>query len=86
MKSHAQIGRDMIDDMIQNFGLDTVQHIDLLRNIAGYHHEAMNGSGYPDGLKGDEMVITSPYKAISKELEDGSKLMVQDKKENSENK
>lgn len=37
-----------------------------------------------DGLTGDEDVITGPYKAISKELEEDSKLMVQDK-ENKEN-
>ena len=65
MKSHAQIGRDMIDDMIQNFGLDTVQHIDLLRNIAGYHHEAMNGSGYPDGKMGNDIPIEARIIAVA---------------------
>lgn len=65
MRTHAQIGRDMIDDMIQNFGLDTVQHIDLLRNIAGYHHEAMNGSGYPDGKRGNDIPIEARIIAVA---------------------
>ncbi len=33
------------------------------------------------GLKGDEMVITGPYKAISKDLAKDSKIMVQEKKD-----
>ena len=65
MKTHAQIGRDMIDDMIQNFGLDTVQYIDLLRNIAAYHHEAVNGSGYPEGRKGDDIPIEARIIAVA---------------------
>ena len=65
MRSHAQIGRDMIDDMIQNFGLDSLQHIDLLRNIAGYHHEAINGSGYPDGKKDQEIPLEARIIAVA---------------------
>ena len=34
-----------------------VEHIDMLRNIALYHHEAMNGSGYPRGLSGKKIPI-----------------------------
>lgn len=31
------------------------------------------------GLKGDEDVVSGPYKAISKELENGTKVMIQPK-------
>ena len=36
------------------------------------------------GLKGNEDVVSGPYRAISKELEDGSKASVQSKKKGSE--
>lgn len=65
MQTHAEKGRDMIDDLIKNFGLDDIQHIDLLRNIAGYHHEAINGSGYPEGRKGDEIPLEARIVAVA---------------------
>ncbi|NOQ89842.1 MAG: HD domain-containing protein [Gammaproteobacteria bacterium] len=49
MKTHSRKGREMIDDLIKNFGLQTIEHVNVLRNIAEYHHEAVNGTGYPDG-------------------------------------
>lgn len=52
MKTHALKGREIIDAMLRHFGLEDLQHIDVLRNIAHHHHEAMDGSGYPDGLRG----------------------------------
>lgn len=65
MQTHAEKGRDMIDDLIKNFGLDDIQHINLLRNIAGYHHEAINGSGYPEGRKGDEIPLEARIVAVA---------------------
>ena len=57
MKSHAVKGREMIDALLKNFGLDGVGYIDMLRNIAQYHHEAYDGSGYPEGLQANEIPI-----------------------------
>ena len=37
------------------------------------------------GLKGDEEVISGPYRAISKELEDGSKTSIQSKRKGADN-
>ncbi|MGR9100653.1 MAG: HD domain-containing protein, partial [Gammaproteobacteria bacterium] len=38
MKSHAKKGREMIDDLLQNYNLTRFQYIDMLRNIAEFHH------------------------------------------------
>lgn len=54
MNTHAYKGRRMIDDIVANFGFGNLDNIDILRNIAEYHHEAINGSGYPAGkIKGE---------------------------------
>lgn len=55
----------MIDRIIDNFALDNLQHIDLLRNIAQYHHEFINGKGYPEGLRGDEIPIEARIVAVA---------------------
>jgi HD-GYP domain-containing protein (c-di-GMP phosphodiesterase class II) len=57
MKSHVRKGREIVDTIIDDFGLDTFQHIDMLRNIAEYHHEAVDGTGYLRGLKGGAIPI-----------------------------
>ena len=57
MKAHTRKGREIIDGMLQNFGLESIQHIEILRNIAEYHHEAVNGTGYPRGLKGEDIPL-----------------------------
>ncbi len=65
MKSHAKKGREMIDDLINNFGLHNIKHIDMLRNIVEYHHEAVNGSGYPKGLIQDKIPLEARIVAVA---------------------
>jgi len=65
MQTHAQKGREMIDDLLRNFGLENIQHIDMLRNIAEFHHETINGKGYPAGLKGDDIPIEARIVAVA---------------------
>ena len=65
MKTHARKGREMIDDLVINFGLQNIEHVDVLRNIAEYHHEAINGSGYPDGKKMDEIPLEARIVAVA---------------------
>ena len=65
MQTHARIGREMIDDLLENFGLENIQHMDMLRNIAEFHHETINGKGYPAGLKGDEIPIEARIVAVA---------------------
>lgn len=65
MKKHTTKGREIIDDILGNFGLGNMAHVDILRNIAQYHHEAVNGSGYPEGLKDCEIPIESRIVAVA---------------------
>jgi HD-GYP domain-containing protein (c-di-GMP phosphodiesterase class II) len=57
MRTHSLKGVEMIDQMIGNFGLRHFDSVDVLRNIAQYHHEAIDGSGYPAGLRGEAVPI-----------------------------
>ena len=65
MKTHTLRGHEIIDQMLHNFDLDGSPHAQLLRNIAVHHHEALNGSGYPRGLKGDEIPIEARIIAVA---------------------
>jgi len=53
------------DEVLANFGLDGVQQVNILRNIAGYHHEAMDGRGYPAGLKGTAIPLEARIVAVA---------------------
>lgn len=65
MKTHSTLGRKMIDDLLDNFGLVNFDHVDVLKNIAEYHHEAMNGKGYPVGMKGDAIPLEARIVAVA---------------------
>lgn len=65
MNTHSEKGREMIDHMVANFGLGGLQHIDILRNIAQYHHEAMDGSGYPEGRRGEDIPLEARIVAVA---------------------
>ncbi|MBI3857368.1 MAG: HD domain-containing protein [Planctomycetes bacterium] len=57
MRTHAAKGLEMIDRIAANFGLEQVSGIEILKAVAGAHHEAIDGSGYPAGLKGEAIPI-----------------------------
>jgi HD-GYP domain-containing protein (c-di-GMP phosphodiesterase class II) len=65
MKTHALKGAEIIDRMLENFGLDELPHVETLRNIALLHHEALNGSGYPNGLVDEEIPIEAKIVAVA---------------------
>lgn len=65
MKTHSRKGLEMIDRMVANYGLEHVASVDILRHIAAYHHEALDGSGYPKGLKGGEIPIEARIIAVA---------------------
>jgi HD-GYP domain-containing protein (c-di-GMP phosphodiesterase class II) len=57
MKSHTTKGLDMIDYLLKAFDLQQMPYVEILRNIVLHHHEAVNGEGYPDGLRQDDIPI-----------------------------
>jgi HD-GYP domain-containing protein (c-di-GMP phosphodiesterase class II) len=65
MNTHARRGREMIDEIVANFGLNGIAHIDILRNIAEFHHEAVNGSGYPCGKINHDIPLEARIVAVA---------------------
>lgn len=65
MQTHAHKGKEMIDDLIENFALVNFEQVDVLRNIAEFHHEAMNGTGYPNGISGLEIPLEARIVAVA---------------------
>ncbi len=57
MKEHASLGREMLS------GSD-ISMIQMASDIAGGHHENWDGSGYPEGLKGDAIPISARIVSI----------------------
>jgi HD-GYP domain-containing protein (c-di-GMP phosphodiesterase class II) len=65
MRTHPLRGQEMITDLLANFGLENTEHVDMLRNIAVYHHEAVNGRGYPEGKSGQDIPLEARIVAVA---------------------
>lgn len=63
MKAHAAEGARIIDDILAD--TDDEAFHKIARNVAHYHHERMDGSGYPDGLKGKQIPLEARIMAIA---------------------
>jgi HD-GYP domain-containing protein (c-di-GMP phosphodiesterase class II) len=65
MKRHTTRGLQMVDAIARNFGLEHLEGLDLLRHIAESHHEMLDGSGYPRGLKDDAIPLEARIVAVA---------------------
>jgi HD-GYP domain-containing protein (c-di-GMP phosphodiesterase class II) len=65
MKTHTTRGREIIDTMFLNFNIQCASDINMIRNIITYHHESMDGKGYPEGLVGKNIPIEARIVAVA---------------------
>lgn len=63
MKAHASLGGKMIRDVIG--GIEDIQYVDIAVDIASYHHEKWDGSGYCAGLKGEDIPLCARIMALA---------------------
>ncbi|THF66558.1 HD-GYP domain-containing protein [Pseudothauera nasutitermitis] len=59
MKEHVVLGRGMIERMIDDFQLHDTPGMHTLQAVVAHHHECLDGSGYPEGLQGDEIPLAA---------------------------
>ena len=63
MKTHSVIGADMLSDLpIEQQEAPLVK---VASEICRWHHERYDGSGYPDGLKGEQIPIAAQVVALA---------------------
>lgn len=63
MKQHTLFGKDVIERAKSlSPGSD---YLDEALNLALYHHEKWDGTGYPSGLKGEEIPLSARIMAVS---------------------
>lgn len=55
MKQHTVYGEKILFALMEAHSIDNLEHLQILLNIIKYHHEKLDGSGYPEGLKGNDV-------------------------------
>ena len=63
MKTHAAKGAEIVCTILSGTN-DAVFH-NIAENVAHYHHERWDGSGYPEHLKGEQIPIEARIMAIA---------------------
>lgn len=64
MKTHTALGRDSIIAAEQRLGVD-LPFLSFAKEIAYSHQEKWDGTGYPEGLSGDDIPISGRLMAIA---------------------
>jgi putative two-component system response regulator len=64
MKSHTTLGRDAIVHAEKSLGLE-VPFLQYAKEIAYSHQEKWDGSGYPQGLSGDDIPVSARLMAVA---------------------
>ena len=63
MKAHAAEGSRIVHEILKDTD-DEEFHV-IAESVAQFHHERWDGSGYPDGLKGEEIPLEARIMAVA---------------------
>ena len=63
MKTHAAEGARIVHEILK--GTDDFAFHLIAENVAHYHHERWDGSGYPEALKGEEIPLEARIMAVA---------------------
>ena len=58
MRTHSQIGYELLKD-------SNIELFNVAAEVAFYHHEKWNGTGYPNGLSGEDIPLNGRIAAIA---------------------
>ena len=65
MKTHTVEGAHVIEHAMHMVSEEDSPYLKEADNLAMYHHEKWNGSGYPVGLKGEEIPLSARIMAVA---------------------
>ena len=63
MKRHASEGGRIVESILT--GVTNRQYLEIAKEVAGCHHEKWDGSGYPNGLSGENIPLCARIMAIA---------------------
>jgi len=63
MKRHSKIGFDTLHEALEKY--PKADYLRMSADIARSHHEKFDGTGYPDGLKGEEIPLSARIVALA---------------------
>ena len=63
MKSHTIAGQQILEGA--KSAVSESSYLDEAQRLAAYHHEKWDGSGYPYGLKGEEIPLSARIMAVA---------------------
>ena len=63
VQKHTDIGAQLLGDL--HVGSDYNDFLSVAVDIAHYHHENWDGSGYPEGLKGNEIPLAAQIVSVA---------------------
>ncbi len=64
MRNHVRIGAQILERAIERYGLRD-RYLVMAKNICAYHHERYDGTGYLEGLKGEEIPLEARIFALA---------------------
>ena len=65
MQTHPVRGREMVDHLATDLHMEHISDHSVMQNVVEFHHEMLDGSGYPRGLRGEEIPLESRIVAVA---------------------
>ena len=63
MKSHPVEGARILDETLK--GVESDEYFQIAHDMALYHHEKYDGTGYPEGLSGESIPLSARIMAVA---------------------